>query len=79
MKGILSNLGCEGQSHQGFKAFSPVQMVAFIGLIIFNILIPKMKFEHDFKTQQENYVVANDLSDRIVGDKKSRCWKEFKS
>ena len=64
MKGLLSIIGYEGQLHQGFKDFSPMEMMAFIGLIMLNSLTLRMRL-HKFKTQQEDPVAANDLRARI--------------
>ena len=74
----LLKLGYEGQPCQGFNAFSPVEIMAFIGLIALNSLTLRMIFEHNFKTQQEDPVARNDLCARIFGENKNRRWKEFK-
>ena len=52
--------------------------MAFIGLMILNGLIPKMRFEHEFKTQEEDPETVNDLCATMFGDNSNIQWKEFK-
>ena len=78
LKGLLSNIGHHGRTYSAFKPFSPLEIMNFIGLIIFNGLVPSMRFEYKFKTQMEDPVAGNDLCARVFGENAERRWKEFK-
>ena len=46
LKGLLPNIGYSRRSYSKIKPFIPIKMIAFIGLIILNELIPSMRFKH---------------------------------
>ena len=73
MKGFLLNLGHEGRLFKGFKAFLPVEMISFIGLIALNDVTPRMRFMHEF-----NPLAGNDLRVRIFEENATRRCREFK-
>ena len=79
MKGLISNLGHGGGSHQDFKAFSQVEMIVFVEFTMLNGLMPSMRFEYEFKTQEEDPVTGNYLFLRSFVDDENRRWKEFES
>jgi len=73
LKGLLSNIGHNRRSYSRFKPFTPIEVIAHIGLIILNGLIPSMRFEYKFKSQIEDPVAGNDLCARIFGENVNRC------
>ena len=76
LKGVSSNLGHEGKTHSKFKPFSPIEMMAFIGLATMNGLTPSMRFEHKFKSQMEDPLLEMIC---VLGSlERARRWKEFK-
>ena len=78
LKVLLSNIGNHGCTYSTFKPFSPLEIMNFIGLIIFNDLVLSMRLEYKSKTQMENPVDSNDLHTRVFGENTERSWKEFK-
>ena len=78
LKGLLSNIGHHSCTYSAFKPFSLLEIMNFIRLIIFNGLVPSMRFEYKFKTQIEDPVAGNDLFARVFRENAERYWKEFK-
>ena len=52
-------------------------MMAFVGLIMLNGLIPSVHFEQKFKSQMEDPVAGIDSCARIFGENGARRRKEF--
>ena len=52
--------------------------MAFVGFAMLNGLVPRMHFEHKFKSQMEYPIARNDSCARIFGENGARRWKEFK-
>ena len=78
MRGLLSNLGYERGLCQYFKAFSPVEMMAFVRLTMLNVLMSSMRLESKFKTQEEDPTVRNHLYSMLFGENANKWSKEFK-
>ena len=58
LKGLLSNIRHYSRIYSAFKPFSLLEIINFIALIIFNGLVPSMRFEYKFKTQIEDHVAS---------------------
>ena len=73
LKDLLSNIRYHSRAYSTFKPFSLLEIMKFIGLIIFNGLVPSTKFEYKFKTQMEDPIAGNDLCTRVFGENTERC------
>ena len=72
LKGLLSNIGHQCCSYEGFKHFFSHEIMAFTGLIMLNGLGPSMQFEFQFKIQEEDPVAGIDFCAKIFGENAER-------
>ena len=58
LKDLISSIGHQGRSYEGFKPFSSHELMDFIGLMTLHSLCLSMRVEHEFKPKKKILLLA---------------------